>query len=89
MLEVGQEAGDRCEYEVDQDELDEIFCLQGMAGINECINTNGDLHDFFIENDLIDAVSILNPSKKQDPIFLHETQNRLYTHITYNGGAGS
>ena len=35
MLEGGQEAGDRCEYEVDQDVLDEIFCLLGMVGINE------------------------------------------------------
>ena len=35
MLEGGEEAGDRCEYLVDEDVLDEIFCLPGMVGINE------------------------------------------------------
>ena len=35
MLEGREEAGDRCECKVDDDSLDEIFCLPGMVGINE------------------------------------------------------
>ena len=35
MLEGGQEAGDRFDYEVDEDLLDVLFCLLGMVGINE------------------------------------------------------
>ena len=35
MLEGGEEAGDRYEYEVDEIVVDEIFCIPGMVGINE------------------------------------------------------
>ena len=36
-----------------------------MDDMHECINTNDDLHDFFIKNDLINAMGVLNPILKR------------------------
>ena len=49
-----------------------------MAGMNECINTNGDIHDFYIENDIIDAVVVLNPTLKMDETCLHGGKQKYY-----------
>ena len=33
-----------------------------MANMNACIESNGDLQDFCIDNDLVDTIDLLNPT---------------------------
>ena len=44
------------------------------ANMNKCINTNGDLQDFCLENDLLDTVGLLNPTQINDATYLCGTK---------------
>ena len=52
-----------------------------MSDMNECINKKGDLQDFFLENDLIDTVGILNPTQTDDMTYLYSTKRIDYIFI--------
>ena len=43
-----------------------------MADMNEYIGSQGDLQDFCLQNDLTDAVGLLNPTLENDTTYLYE-----------------
>ena len=53
-----------------------------MAGMNECINTNGDLKEFCLDNDLLDTVALMNPSQMDDATYLYGKKRIDYIFIT-------
>ena len=42
-----------------------------MADINEYIGSQGDLQDYCLQNDLTDAVGLLNPALENDTTYLY------------------
>ena len=51
-----------------------------MADMNECININGDLWDFCLENDRLDTVGLLNLLKPMTR-HIYTAQNILFTSL--------
>ena len=57
-----------------------------MADMNEFIGEKKDLYDFFQHNDLIDAVSLLDPDLHTDPTYLWgQKKDRLYSYFSNIG----
>ena len=53
-----------------------------IANVNECINTNEDLQDFYLKNDLLGTVGLLNPTQTNDATYLYGTKLIDYIFIT-------
>jgi len=53
-----------------------------MADMNEFIEERKDLHDLFQHNDLIDAVSLLDPDTHEDPTYLWRLKRINYIRIS-------
>ena len=51
-----------------------------MVDINKCINIDGDLQNFCLENDLIDTVGLFNPTQTSDATYLY---GKKYIHYIF------
>ena len=55
-----------------------------MSDINKYIGSQGDLLDFFIQNDLNDAVGLLNPTLEKDSTYINGTKRIDYIFLSNN-----
>ena len=53
-----------------------------MADMNEYISDKGDLYNFYLDTDLIDSISLLNPDLEENPTYLWEVKRLDYIFMT-------